>query len=352
MDCNHIFFKDNSVVVLDQTRLPHEEIYIQCSDYKDVASCIKEMKVRGAPLVGIAAALGIALGAQMILAKNMGQFREKFEEICDLFSTTRPTAVNLFWAIDEMRKFTETNAHLSQDEMKKGLMRKALQILDEDLFINRQVGEIGSQFVKDGARILTHCNAGALATGGHGTALGVIRSAFYEGKNLEVFATETRPLLQGARLTAWELVKEGISVTLLVDSASGSLLKSGKVDIVIVGADRIAANGDTANKIGTYNLAVLAKQSKVPFYIAAPVSTFDLKTSDGRDIPIEERDSLEVTDMFGKRMAASEIKVFNPAFDVTPARFITAFFTEHGVIERPFKKNIRKLIQTKAKKGK
>jgi methylthioribose-1-phosphate isomerase len=304
---------------------------------------IKDLTVRGAPAIGVAAAMGIALGTLQISTTSTENLKDEFYHICDYFSQTRPTARNLFWAIDRMKKrfeglLAERSARIKA--IKEALIAEAILIGEEDIAINRRMGLNGRSLIRDGDRILTHCNAGALATAGYGTALGVIRAAHEEGKNIHVFVDETRPVLQGARLTAWELMKEGIAATLITDNMAGFLMQQGKINLVITGADRIAANGDTANKIGTYALAVLAKENHIPFYIAAPLSTIDLSTKTGDDIPIEERDSEEVTLFRGVRTAPIGVHVYNPAFDITPNRYITAIITEARVVRPPFEEHL------------
>ena len=332
------------VVMIDQRALPHEERYITCRKYREVIDSINDMTIRGAPAVGIAAAMGIALGA---LNSPEEQMEEDFYSICDAFSRTRPTAVNLFWAIDRMKSRFEkefaSTPHIKADAIKKALTEEALCILEEDIHANRQMGIHGKRLIKDGDTILTHCNAGALATGGYGTALGVIRAAHEEGKKLHVLVDETRPLLQGARLTAWEMKNEGISAALITDSMAGSFMKRGMVNLVMVGADRIAANGDVANKIGTYSLAVLARENGIPFYVVAPISTIDFHAKTGNEMPIEERSKGEVLEFHGTKIAPEGFSAYNPAFDVTPKRYITAIITEKGIITAPFGKGIKGL---------
>jgi len=346
-----------SVIMIDQRALPHEERYIVCREYREVIDAINDMTIRGAPAVGIAAAMGIALGA---LNSPGEQMKEDFYRVCDAFSQTRPTAVNLFWAIDRMKSRFEkeiaSTPHIKAEAIKKALTEEARRIHEEDILANRQMGICGKGLIKDGDTILTHCNAGALATGGYGTALGVIRAAHEEGKKIHVLVDETRPLLQGARLTAWEMKNEGIPATLITDSMAGSFMKRGMVNLVMVGADRIAANGDTANKIGTYSLAVLAKANRVPFYVAAPISTIDCHARTGKEIPIEERKAEEVLEFHGAGIAPEGFNAYNPAFDVTPGRYITAIITEKGIITAPFFKgfrglNPRPLDPSKTKRG-
>ncbi|MBI5874635.1 MAG: S-methyl-5-thioribose-1-phosphate isomerase [Deltaproteobacteria bacterium] len=348
-----IEWKNNSVVMIDQrllpteeiyrTLLPTEEIYRTYKDFLDVAEAIREMVVRGAPAIGVAAAMGVALGALQINAKERKGFAKEFEKVCKIMASTRPTAVNLFWAIERMKRVLKQNPKSGADELKQLLVQEAKNIHKQDIEINKRMGRHGSKLIKNKATILTHCNAGALATAGYGTALGVIRAAVEDGKKIKVFADETRPFLQGSRLTAWELMKDGIDTTLITDNMAGYMMKKGLIDVVIVGADRIAANGDTANKIGTYSVAVLAKEHKIPFYVAAPISTIDLKIKNGEKIPIEERDIREVTHIKDIPVAPGGIKVRNPAFDVTPNKFITAIITEKGVSRKSFEKSLKRL---------
>ncbi|MEK6598845.1 MAG: S-methyl-5-thioribose-1-phosphate isomerase [Deltaproteobacteria bacterium] len=338
-------WKNNSIVMIDQRLLPNEEVYRTYTDYLDVAEAIREMVVRGAPAIGVAAAMGVALGASQINAKGRNGFVKEFEKICKVMASTRPTAVNLFWAIDRMKRVVKANTGVSPDELKERLVHEAKEIHDEDIEINKKMGRHGSKLIKNKATVLTHCNAGALATAGYGTALGVIRAAIEDGKKIKVFADETRPFLQGSRLTAWELMKDGIDTTLITDNMAGYMMKKGLIDLVIVGADRIAANGDVANKIGTYSVAVLAKEHKIPFYVAAPISTIDLNIKHGDKIPIEERDIREVTHIKDTPIAPKNIKVKNPAFDVTPNRLITAIITENGVAKKSFEKSLRKMVK-------
>jgi len=342
-DIRTIFWEDNAVVMIDQNALPHEERYLRFTDYKDVIAAIKDLTVRGAPAIGVAAALGIALGALQLSPSSKEDLKASFYEICERFSRTRPTARNLFWAIERMKKRFDEVLPLRLDRIKKALVEEAIRICEEDIAINRRIGINGRSLIRDGDSILTHCNAGALATAGCGTALGVIRAAFDEGKKIHVFVDETRPVLQGARLTAWELKKENILATLIADNMAGFLMKQRKIDKIIVGADRIAANGDAANKIGTYSIAVLAKEHHIPFYVAAPLSTIDISIQSGDDIPIEERNSEEITTIRGVRVAPEGVNVYNPAFDVTPHRYITAIITEAGVAFPPYQESIAKL---------
>lgn len=328
-----IRFDGEKVSMLDQRLLPEQEIYYSYTDYKEVAKAIKEMIIRGAPAIGIAAAFGIALGAKNIDTLDKDEFKAKFDEILDEFAKTRPTAVNLFWAINRMKRTFYESPCLSLNEIKDELVLKAKRIYEEDVLTCKKIGENGEALIKDGYSILTHCNAGALATSEFGTALSVIRAAHKKGKKINVYADETRPYLQGARLTAWELNKDGIPVTVICDNMAGYLMSQRKVDFIVVGADRIAANGDTANKIGTYSLAVLAKYHNIPFYIAAPLSTFDFNIQSGVDIPIEERPATEITHFAGKRLVPEGVNVYNPSFDVTPAELITGIITEKGVVK-------------------
>jgi methylthioribose-1-phosphate isomerase len=333
-----IQWSDEGVVMIDQTRLPAEEIYVTCRSYTEVADAIRTMIVRGAPAIGVAAAMGVALGVSFA---NPAELDIHFEQICAELASTRPTAVNLFWAIERMKRLYGTIRHQTFEEIRDRLIAEAKLVRKEDIEINRAIGRHGAPLVPDGKTILTHCNAGALATAGYGTALGVVRAAVAAGKNIDVFADETRPFLQGARLTVWELQRDGIPATLITDNMAGYFLHSGRIGCVIVGADRIAANGDVANKIGTYGVAVLAKENGIPFYVAAPVSTLDLTLPDGDHIPIEERGAAEVTHFHGVRVAPAGTEVRNPAFDVTPHRYVTAIITERGVARAPFAESLR-----------
>jgi methylthioribose-1-phosphate isomerase len=301
------------------------------------------MAIRGAPAIGVAAAMGIALAAKKIQTKRVDVFLKSLKQVCQRMKQTRPTAVNLFWAVNRMERVLDQTGSSNLDQMKEQLEREALQIYKEDLEINRKIGENGKRLIKDGYGVLTHCNAGGLATAGFGTALGVIHSAWREGKRFRVFVDETRPLLQGSRLTAWELTQEKILATLLTDNMAGWLMKSGKINLVLVGADRVARNGDTANKIGTYGLAILAKWHGVPFYVAAPISTLDLSLPSGEEIPIEQRSPEEVTHLRGKRIAPKGMEAFNPAFDVTPHSLIHGIITEKGIVRPPFKRELRRI---------
>ncbi len=335
MSFKTIEYKGDSVVLIDQTKLPSKEVYAVCKDYKAVGRAIKNMLIRGAPAIGVAAAMGVAIGAAGIVADDFDTFKKRLDKICDHLSQTRPTAVNLFWAIDRMQNVVEANRGKSVKQIKKALIAESKRVLKEDISICKLIGANGADLLDDGDNVLTHCNAGALATGGYGTALGVIRGAHSQRKKIHVYADETRPFLQGARLTAWELMKDNIPVTLITDNMAGHLMKKGLIDKIVVGADRIASNGDAANKIGTYTLSVLAKEHKIPFYVAAPVSTFDFNIRTGDEINIEERDTAEVTHVFGKRIAPENVSVRNPAFDVTPNKYITAIVTERGVLRKP-----------------
>jgi len=316
---------------------------IRCRDHSQVAAAIRDMAIRGAPAIGVAAALGIALGVRNTAAEGP-VLRAEFDRICEELAATRPTAVNLFWAIARMRGRFEAEHARGGAALRQALLDEARALQAEDLAACRRMGDIGAELIPDRARLLTHCNAGALATAGYGTALGVIRSAARQGKVANVFADETRPYLQGARLTAWELAQDGIATTLIADSMAGHLMARGEVDAVIVGADRIAANGDVANKIGTYTVAVLARENSLPFYVAAPVSTIDLATPSGAEIPIEERGAEEVTHHGGRRMAPEGVAVRNPAFDVTPHRYVSAIITERGIAREPFVETLARLV--------
>jgi methylthioribose-1-phosphate isomerase len=330
-----IQWTNEGVVMIDQTKLPRETVYVTCRTYEEVAEAIKSMVIRGAPAIGVAAAMGVALG----LLRDGADM----ERICETLAATRPTAVNLFWAIDRMKKLHSSLAGRPIEEIRRRMVVEAELVKAEDIEINRAIGVHGAALVPDGKTVLTHCNAGALATAGYGTALGVIRAAIEAGKTIDVFADETRPFLQGARLTAWELEQDGIPTTLITDNMAGHFLASGRIGCVVVGADRIARNGDVANKVGTYSVAVLAKENNVPFYVAAPISTLDLTLASGSQIPIEQRPSAEVTHVFGVQVAPDGIRVANPAFDVTPNRYVTAIITEKGVARAPFEESLPKL---------
>ena len=341
-----IDWRDDAVVMIDQRKLPGSEIWVRCRTANEVARAIRTMVIRGAPAIGVAAAMGIAIGMRRSKATGTRAFATEFQKICNTMSATRPTAVNLFWAIERMKRTFATAAHAgaSVDEIRAGLEADARAIHDEDVASCRAMGRHGAELVPDGARILTHCNAGALATAGYGTALGVIRGAVEQGKRVTVMADETRPFLQGARLTAWELVRDGIDTTVITDNMSGAMMRQGLVDLVVVGADRIAANGDVANKIGTYTVAVLARAHGIPFYVAAPISTVDLATPDGSRIPIEERNAREVTHVGTTRLTPEGAKIRNPAFDVTPNALVTAIITERGVCRAPYGDSLREAV--------
>ena len=333
------------VRMLDQRLLPSEEKYLMLRSYDEVAEAIKKMVVRGAPAIGVSAAMGIALGASQSVGTSVADLEDDLSYIFDVMSKTRPTAVNLFWAIERMRsRFQQEKKVGDVEKVKEALVKEALAIFEEDITANRAIGHFGAPLIPDGGTVLTHCNAGALATAGdYGTALGVVRGAIDAGKKVAVIADETRPFLQGLRLTAWELAKDNIPVTVITDNMAGHVMKNGQVDAVVVGADRIAANGDTANKIGTYMVAVLAKQHNIPFYVAAPITTLDLTLASGAEIPIEERDPSEVTHIRDHQLAPDGISIQNPAFDVTPHEFITAIITDKGVAEPPFEASLRKM---------
>jgi methylthioribose-1-phosphate isomerase len=333
-------WKNGIVRMLDQTKLPLEIVYNDCKDYQTVARGIKELWVRGAPAIGVSAAMGLALGSTQIKAKSFEEFWKEFEKICAHMAATRPTAVNLFWAIDHMKGFVQAN-NASLESLPEMLEKESQRMLEEDITTNRKIGAYGAAFVADEDNLITHCNAGSIATAGYGTAEGVMRAAVEQKKKIHVYVDETRPVLQGARLTAWELMEEKIPCTLITDNMAGYFMFHDMIDLAVVGADRIAKNGDVANKIGTYSLAVLCKEHGIPFYVAAPLSTIDFKTEAGSEIPIEERDPSEVTNVFGKvKIAPEGVKVANPAFDVTPARYITAIITEKGAFHP---KDIRRL---------
>jgi methylthioribose-1-phosphate isomerase len=336
---------DAGVRFIDQTKLPTEETYVTCKTYEEVADAIRTMIVRGAPALGVTAAMGVALGVRDSQAQDHEQLQRDFMHICDVIAGTRPTAVNLFWGIRRMKdKFDETSSK-SIPDIKAALVDEAKRMLDEDIAANQAMGRHGAVLLPASGTVLTHCNAGALATCGYGTALGVIRAAVESGKKLSVFADETRPFLQGSRLTAWELMKDGIPTTVISDNMAGAMMRQGKIAAVIVGADRIAANGDVANKIGTYTVAVLAKENGIPFYVAAPFSSIDLNTPDGSKIPIEQRSSKEVTHIAGKQMTPDGVQIENPAFDVTPHNYVTAIITERGVLRAPYSESLRDTSQ-------
>ena len=334
-----IEWRGKHVRMIDQRKLPCKVEWYTCKTYKDVVKAIESMVIRGAPAIGVAAAMGLALGAGSI--KTKAGFRKRFGEMCGRMLKARPTAVNLRWAVERMGRLAEGTAGMPLEAIQKALREESQRILEEDIEINKKIGEHGQGIVPPEAAILTHCNAGALATGGYGTALGVIRAAHEKGKRVRVIADETRPWLQGLRITAFELMQEGIPVTVIADSAAGSLMKQKKVDLVITGADRIAANGDVANKIGTYQVAVLARENGIPFYVAAPLSTIDLAIKSGEMIPIEERMGSEICYVGGRLMGPKGVKAFNPAFDITPAKYVRAIITEKGLVEAPYRAGIK-----------
>ena len=340
-----IEWRGDAVVMVDQRKLPADETYVTCRTAAEVARAIKSMVIRGAPAIGVAAAMGLALGLRASKATGTQKLAPEFYRLCEQMAATRPTAVNLFWAIERMKRTFAAGiaAGESVDQLKSRAVAEAAAIHDEDVASCRAIGAHGAAVVPQDARVLTHCNAGALATAGYGTALGVIRGAVEAGKSVAVFADETRPFLQGARLTAWELVKDGIDTTVITESMAAPLMRDGRVDLVVVGADRIAANGDTANKIGTYTLALVAREHGVPFYVAAPLSTVDLDTPEGRDIPIEERDAREVTHLRSVRLTPAGARVFNPAFDVTPHALIAGIITERGIARAPYTESLAAL---------
>ena len=338
---------DAGVRFIDQTKLPTEETYVTCKNYEEVANAIRTMIVRGAPAIGVSAAMGVALGVRDSNAKDNAGLRREFTQICDVLAGTRPTAVNLFWAIRRMREKFEHVSDQPLAAIKETLIAEAQRILAEDIATNELMGKHGAVLMPADGGVLTHCNAGALAAAGYGMALGVIRAAVDSGKKLHVFADETRPLLQGSRLTAWELMKDNIPTTVISDNMAGAMMRQGKIKAVIVGADRIAANGDVANKIGTYTVAILAKEHGIPFYVAAPFSTVDLETPTGDEIPIEQRASHEVTHLAGKQIAPDGVRVENPAFDVTPSRYVTAIITERGIARAPYQQALSDLGQVR-----
>jgi methylthioribose-1-phosphate isomerase len=337
-----VAWENGVVVMIDQRRLPAEQSLLRCRDHHEVAAAIRDMAIRGAPAIGVAAALGLALGARLTRAEGAA-LRAEWSDMCATLAGTRPTAVNLFWAIERMRRRFDALAAEGGETLRAALLAEALGIQQEDLDACRRMGDLGAELLPEQARVLTHCNAGALATSGYGTALGVVRSAARLGRLAAVFADETRPWLQGARLTLWELMQDGIEATLIAEGAAGHMMARGEVNAVVVGADRIAANGDVANKIGTYALAILAKEHGLPFFVAAPVSTFDLNTPTGADIPIEERPASEVTHVAGQRVAPEGARARNPAFDVTPHRYVTAIVCERGVARPPYAESLARL---------
>jgi methylthioribose-1-phosphate isomerase len=340
-----IEWTERGVVMLDQRKLPAEEVSYTYTDYREVAKAIREMVIRGAPAIGVAAAMGVALGVQKSAAKTVEELKSEFAVICETLSKTRPTAVDLFWALERMKaRFTElTRSHLDLEGLRQALIKEAQEVHAEKKATDEAIGRFGAEFMPREGQVMTQCNAGALATAGIGTALGVIRVAYQQGRKLHVLVPETRPYLQGARLTAWELHRGGIPLTVITDNMVGHFLKTGKVGAIVTGADRVAANGDTANKIGTYSMAVLAKENNIPFYIAAPISTFDMTIPSGEQIPIEERSSAEVTHIQGVRIAPADVAAAHPAFDVTPNRYIAAIFTERGVAKAPYTESLAKL---------
>jgi methylthioribose-1-phosphate isomerase len=339
---------EHGVRFLDQTKLPTEEIYLTCKTHEQVADAIRNMVVRGAPAIGVAAAMGIALGVKNSKAESTGDLKRDFDQICEIIRQTRPTAVNLFWAIRRMQEKFERIRIRPIAQIKQDLIEEAQRMHAEDIAANQAMGRHGATLLPSSGGVLTHCNAGALATAGYGTALGVIRAAVEAGKKIHVYADETRPFLQGSRLTAWELMKDGIPTTVISDNMAGAMMRQGKIGAIVVGADRIAANGDVANKIGTYTLAVLAKEHGIPFYVAAPISTVDLACPDGSHIPIEQRNAKEVTHIAGRQMVPDGVSVENPAFDVTPANYVAAIITEKGIARAPYADSLRQLASQEA----
>ncbi|MGD0600070.1 MAG: S-methyl-5-thioribose-1-phosphate isomerase [Terriglobales bacterium] len=334
---------ESGVVFIDQTKLPTEEVYVTCTTHQQVADVIRNMVVRGAPAIGVAAAMGIALGVKNSTAENATDLKKDFDRICEIIRQTRPTAVNLFWAIRRMTEKFESLRSRPIAQLQQALIEEAQHMHAEDIAANQAMGRHGAALMPSSGGVLTHCNAGALATAGYGTALGVIRAAVEQGKKIHVYADETRPFLQGSRLTAWELMKDGIPTTVISDNMAGAMMQQGKIGAIVVGADRIAANGDVANKIGTYTVAVLAKEHGIPFYVAAPISTVDLDTPDGSKIPIEQRNAREVTHIGGKQMVPDGVEIENPAFDVTPAKYVAAIITERGIARAPYEQSLRRL---------
>ncbi|MGA3107788.1 MAG: S-methyl-5-thioribose-1-phosphate isomerase [Terriglobales bacterium] len=335
------------VIFIDQTKLPTEEVYVTCTTHQQVADVIRNMVVRGAPAIGVAAAMGIALGVQNSKAGNAADLKKDLDEISETIRQTRPTAVNLFWAIRRMQDKFATLINLPVDQIKKALIEESQRMHAEDIAANQAMGRHGATLMPSSGGVLTHCNAGALATAGYGTALGVIRAAVEAGKKIHVYADETRPFLQGSRLTAWELMKDGIPTTVISDNMAGVMMQQGKIGAIVVGADRIAANGDVANKVGTYTVAILAKEHGIPFYVAAPISTVDLETPDGSKIPIEQRNKREVSHIAGKQMVPDGVEIENPAFDVTPAKYVAAIITEKGIARAPYGVSLQKLASLK-----
>lgn len=341
-----IEWKGRHIRMIDQRKLPAKVEWVVCKSDRDVVKAIKSMVIRGAPAIGVAAAMGLSLGAEAIQADAYKTFARRFRESASRMLKARPTAVNLRWAVERMTLLVERMAGRDPEEIRIALREESEKILSEDVEINRKIGEHGQRIVPRKAVILTHCNAGSLATGGYGTALGVIRAAHEAGKKIEVIADETRPWLQGLRLTAFELMEDGIPVTVIADNAAGSLMRRGKVDLVITGADRIAANGDVANKIGTYQVAVLAKENKIPFYVAAPLSTIDLRIPSGERIPVEERDASEISHFRKVRLGPPGVQIYNPAFDVTPGRYVAGIITEKGIVGAPYPTQIKRLFKS------
>jgi methylthioribose-1-phosphate isomerase len=339
---------EGGVRFIDQTKLPGEETYLTCATYLQVADAIRTMVVRGAPAIGVAAAMGIALGVKHSKAGSAGELKRELDEICDVIGKTRPTAVNLFWAIQRMQEKFERIRIRPMAQIKRKLIEEAQRMHAEDIAANQAMGRHGATLMPSSGGVLTHCNAGALATAGYGTALGVIRAAVEAGKKIHVYADETRPFLQGSRLTAWELMKDGIPTTVISDNMAGAMMKQGKIGAIVVGADRIAANGDVANKIGTYTVAILAKEHGLPFYVAAPLSTIDFACADGSGIPIEQRNAREITHFAGRQMVPEGVSVENPAFDVTPAEYVSAIITERGVARAPYGDSLLKLSNLEA----
>jgi methylthioribose-1-phosphate isomerase len=340
---------DKGVRFIDQTKLPTEEVYVTCTTHEQVANLIRNMVVRGAPAIGVAAAMGIALGVKSSKAETVGELKLELDQICENMGQTRPTAVNLFWAIRRMQEKLERLRIRPVAQIKQALVEEAIRMHAEDIAANQAMGRHGATLMPSEGGVLTHCNAGALATAGYGTALGVIRAAVEQGKKIHVYADETRPFLQGSRLTAWELMKDGIPTTVISDNMAGAMMRQGKIGAIVVGADRIAANGDVANKIGTYSVAVLAKENGVPFYVAAPISTVDLACANGDMIPIEQRNAKEVTHIAGKQMVPDGVSVENPAFDVTPAKYVNAIITERGIAREPYRESLERLAAVESK---
>ncbi len=342
---------EHGVRFIDQTKLPTEETYVTCTTYEQVADVIRTMVVRGAPAIGVAAAMGIALGVNSSKAETVGELERELDQICEVIGKTRPTAVNLYWAIGRMQEKFESLRVRPIPDIKQGMEEESKRMHAEDIAANRAMGRHGATLMPSSGGVLTHCNAGALATAGYGTALGVIRAAVEQGKKIHVYADETRPFLQGSRLTAWELMKDGIPTTVISDNMAGAMMKQGKIGAIVVGADRIAANGDVANKIGTYTVAVLAKENGIPFYVAAPISTVDLACPSGDQIPIEQRNVREVSHIAGKQMVPDGVSIENPAFDVTPAKYVNAIITERGIAREPYLESLQELAGLTVKRG-